>query len=69
MTDSGEGGEAAPKRELFAIERFLGIEKTKLHSRVINAGYNLLVWPAVWFRENVIEPNRQESYWYHWYQV
>jgi hypothetical protein len=48
-----DNGDQAPKRELTPMERFVGIEKAKHHAGMINAAYNVIVYPAVWFRENV----------------
>ena len=43
----------AVKSDLSTSERWLGVEKAKLNSKLLNAGYSVLVYPAVWFRENV----------------
>ena len=51
MSDNGD--QEAPKRELTPMERFIGIEKAKHHSTMINTAYSVFVYPAVWFRENV----------------
>uniref|UniRef100_A0A481SW11 NADH dehydrogenase [ubiquinone] 1 beta subcomplex subunit 10 n=1 Tax=Thermobia domestica TaxID=89055 RepID=A0A481SW11_THEDO len=34
-------------------------------ARFINSAFNILESPVVWFREKVVEPNQQTSYWYH----
>ena len=57
-----EGGDTEAKRELSTAERWLGVEKSKLSSRTLNLGYNLFVYPAVWFREKVIYGNQFPIY-------
>jgi len=48
-----EEGEGEAKRQLSTSERLLGVDKAKLNARLLNTTYNICVYPAVWFRENV----------------